>query len=57
MLVLTRAEGEKVCFDLPDGQTITVTHAGFNTQGEVKFGIDAPREIELRRAELPKRPH
>jgi carbon storage regulator len=47
MLVLTRGLGEKIL--IGDGITLTVTRIG---TAQVRIGIDAPREILIRRAEL-----
>ena len=44
MLVLTRRIGQKV--HIGDGITVTVVSTG---RGRVQLGIDAPREISVRR--------
>lgn len=48
MLVLTRNEGEKILI----GDDITIVVFGKNKHGEIKIGIDAPREMKILRAEL-----
>lgn len=52
MLVLSRKRGEKIVID--DNIVITVTEV---MPGKVRIGIEAPREINVVRAELlPPRP-
>ena len=47
MLVLTRKHGESV--QIGDNITVKVIKTGRNT---VKIGIDAPREVPVKRSEL-----
>ena len=46
MLLLTRAVGDK----LKIGENVTVTVLGFHGK-QIRIGIDAPREIQIDRAE------
>jgi carbon storage regulator len=50
MLILTRKEGETIAV----GNDITVTVVLING-GQVRIGIDAPREIEVHRGEVWQR--
>lgn len=47
MLVLTRKVGQKVYL----GNDITITVTAMSA-GQVRLGIDAPRDVFIRRAEL-----
>jgi len=49
-LTLTRKEGESI--HIGDDITITISKLDM---GRARVSIDAPRHIEIRRAELPKR--
>ena len=50
MLVLTRKLGQEIVF--PDlGITVRIVDI---TRGQVRVGVDAPREIQVLRAELLK---
>ena len=51
MLVLTRRTGERVVID----ESIVVTVLRIDGD-RVRVGISAPREVPVRRAELPVRP-
>ncbi|RME85713.1 MAG: carbon storage regulator [Zetaproteobacteria bacterium] len=48
MLVLTRKKGEAIAI----GETITVRVLGVD-RGQVRLGIEAPREVVIRRLPLP----
>lgn len=52
MLVLSRKQGERIVIN--DGEII-LTFLGFSAGGTVRIGIDAPPEIQVRRAEQEKR--
>ena len=52
MLILTRRIGDTLVIELPDGQEIRVTVTSLNGQ-QVRLGTEAPREIKVRREELP----
>jgi sRNA-binding carbon storage regulator CsrA len=55
MLILTRKAGERVRLKLPDGSTIWVTFLeskNGNYHGEIRLGIEADRDVEIRREEL-----
>jgi carbon storage regulator CsrA len=54
MLVLTRKPGEIVILDL-DGREISV-HILHTSTGRVSLGVDAPRDIKVRRGELSAAP-
>lgn len=49
MLVLSRKPGQQIQID--DGVFVKVLRVQGNT---VRIGIDAPREVQIRRLELPK---
>jgi carbon storage regulator len=51
MLVLTRKVGDRIW--IGDQICITVVHT---ERGKVRVGIDAPRDVVIRRGELPKTP-
>lgn len=50
MLVLTRREGEKL--NIGDDVTITLLEI---KKGQVRFGIDAPRDVAIDRSEVRER--
>jgi carbon storage regulator len=52
VLVLTRKLGEKVVI----GGHIVVTVTGLH-KGQVRLGIEAPREVPVFREEIAPRPH
>lgn len=45
MLVLTRKNGDKIDFTLPDGRTITIFVFG----NKVRLGIEAPADVQITR--------
>lgn len=49
MLVLSRKEGESIVIDGP-----AVVHVLDRRKGAVKLGIEAPREVNVRRGEVPR---
>jgi len=51
MLILTRNQGESINI----GEAVTVTVLG-TKGGQVRLGIDAPRQIKVLRSELLDRP-
>ena len=51
MLVLTRKKRESIVID--DRVTVTILHVQGNT---IRLGIEAPREVSVRRNELASRP-
>ena len=55
MLVLSRKQGERVCFRLPSGDVIWVSMEF--TGPTVRLGIDAPDNVEVLREELVKEPN
>lgn len=50
MLILTRRVGEVLCI----GDDVTVTILGV-TGGQVRLGIDAPKDVEVHRDEIYQR--
>ena len=50
MLCLSRREGEQIL--IGDNIRLTVVRIG----NQVKLGIEAPKEMNIRRAELPPKP-
>ena len=54
MLVLTRKPGEIVILDL-GGREISV-HILHTSTGRVSLGVDAPKDIKVRRGELAANP-
>jgi len=54
MLVLTRKPGEIVILDL-GGREISV-HILHTSTGRVSLGVDAPRDVKVRRGELSTNP-
>ena len=52
MLVLTRRKGES--FRIGDNITVTVVEASV---GKIRIGIDAPKDVYIRRSELEPRPN
>ena len=54
MLVLTRKPGEIIVLDL-GGREISV-HILHTSTGRVSLGVDAPRDIKVRRGELATNP-
>jgi carbon storage regulator len=55
MLVLSRKKDESVVIGGADGQPPIVVTVTRISGDNVRLGIDAPREINVRRAELPER--
>ena len=54
MLVLTRKPGEIVILD-PQGREVSV-HILHTSTGRVSLGVDAPRDVKVRRGELATNP-
>lgn len=54
MLVLTRKPGEIIILDL-EGREVSV-HILHTSTGRVSLGVDAPREVKVRRGELATNP-
>ena len=54
MLVLTRKPGEIVILDL-GGREVSV-HILHTSTGRVSLGVDAPRDVKVRRGELATNP-
>jgi carbon storage regulator CsrA len=57
MLVLTRrpgSEDSEILIDLPDGQTIKIQVVEIR-KGACRIGIDAPKNLPIRRGELPSK--
>ncbi len=54
MLVLTRKPGEIIILDL-GGREVSV-HILHTSTGRVSLGVDAPRDIKVRRGELSANP-
>ncbi len=54
MLMLTRRLGEDIVIECPDGTRITIRLADVR-QSLVRFGIEAPMEYRIYRAELLER--
>lgn len=50
MLLLTRGVGDKLTI----GENITITVLGFHGN-KIRIGIDAPRDVQIDRAEWPIR--
>ena len=48
MLVLARKQNESI--QIGDDVRVTILHIG---RGRVQIGIEAPRDVQIRRAELP----
>lgn len=51
MLILTRRIGESLVI----GYNVTVTVLGTNGQGQVRIGIQAPRDVPVHRQEIAHR--
>ena len=51
MLVLARRINESFVIQTPQGEVL-VKFLGYTLDGEVRLGFAAPREIEIKRAEL-----
>ena len=53
-LVLTRRPGERIVIGPvgPGGPVLTVTVVEFRARGQVRIGIDAPRDVPVHRAEV-----
>lgn len=51
MLVLTRKTKESIWIN----ETICITIVSVDTRGTVKIGIEAPKEMPIRRSELAKK--
>ena len=54
MLVLTRKPGEIIILDL-GGREVSV-HILHTSTGRVSLGVDAPRDVKVRRGELATNP-
>ena len=54
MLVLTRKPGEIVILDL-EGREVSV-HILHTSTGRVSLGVDAPRDVKVRRGDLATNP-
>ena len=54
MLVLTRKPGEVIVLEY-DGKEVSV-HILHTSTGRVSLGVDAPREVKVRRGELSAKP-
>lgn len=54
MLVLTRKPGEIIVLDL-GGREVSV-HILHTSTGRVSLGVDAPRDVKVRRGELATNP-
>ena len=54
MLVLSRQVNETIVLDLDDGRTVLITVVEL-AGNRVRLGIEAPADVPIRRAELPKR--
>jgi len=50
MLILNRNKGESIFIN---GKQIVITFVGFYKSDEVKLAVHAPREIKIRRYDLP----
>jgi len=53
MLVLSRRENEKIIAELPDGRIVELMVIDIR-QDAVRIGIEAPKDIEIRRPEMKK---
>lgn len=51
MLILTRRQGQSLMI----GKDIRVTVMGFNGQGQVRIGVDAPKDVTVDREEIAER--
>ena len=51
MLILTRNIGEAIIIN----ENITVTFLGKNKYGQMRVGIDAPKDISVHREEIHKK--
>ena len=56
MLVVARKKQESVVILLPDGRQVRVWNLGVpRGLGEVRLGIEAPGDVNIRRGEIPPR--
>ena len=51
MLVLSRKVGQQICI----GDEITVTFIRVNSDGSVRLGINAPKDVTIYRKEIQER--
>jgi carbon storage regulator len=51
MLILTRYKQEKILI----GDNVEITLIGVNRDGQVKIGIDAPKDVSILREEISYR--
>jgi carbon storage regulator CsrA len=54
MLIVTRRPGEHIDVTLEDGRRITIVLIGLD-RNRARIGIEAPRTIDVDRAEITKR--
>ncbi len=54
MLALTRYVGERIVLEWTDGRTATVELVAVRSSRQAKIGIDAPRDVKIRREELER---
>lgn len=54
MLVLSAGKGQRIIFDLPDGQQMVVFVTEFRNNNKVRLGIDAPQNIRILREKIWK---
>lgn len=50
MLILTRSQGETICIGDDVRITVLATHGG-----QVRLGVDAPRDVQVHREEVYQR--
>lgn len=56
MLKLYRKPGERIVIQTPQGDVVVTFLGPGHTAGRVKIGIEAPREISIRRDDLKRLP-